>query len=146
MIPLPDAGKSMGVAGQVLLALAFLCWIAMLGSMVSWMVSWIGKAPMPGRETDRIVLQTYSAGAAVLLWIFLAALLLVGSSKNVIPGTVGATAWFAIPLSGLGALAAIGVLYDPQRHWPLILPAVLPVLIAGYIVYAFFPPLQTIST
>src|SRR5215472_6313526 len=140
MISLPDAGKSMGVAGQVLLALAFLCWIAMLGSMVSW----IGKAPMPGRETDRVVLQAYSAGVAVLLWIFLGALLLVASSKNVIPGTVAGIAWIAIPLSGLGVLAAIGVLYDPQRRWPLILPAVMPVLIAGYVVYAFFPPLQTI--
>jgi hypothetical protein len=142
MTPLPEASKSMGVAAQALLTLALLCWIAMLGSIASW----IGKAPTPGRETDRIVLQAYSAGAALLLWIFLAALLLVGSSKQVIPGTVGAIAWIAIPLSGAGALAAIAVLYDPQRRWPLILPAVVPLLIAAYVVYTFFPSVQTIPT
>jgi hypothetical protein len=125
----------------VLLTLAFLCWVAMLGSIASW----IGKAPTPGRETDRAVLQAYSAGAAVLLWIFLAGLLLVGSSKQVIPGAVGAISWIAIPLSGAGALAAIAVLYDPQRRWPLILPAVVPLLIGGYVVYAFLPSVQTIS-
>jgi len=142
MTPLPDARKSMGVSGQALLALAFLCWIALLGSIASW----IGKAPSPGREADRVVQQTYSAGAAVLLWIFLAALLLVGSSKHVIPETVGAIAWIVIPLSALAALAAIAVLYDSHRHWPLFLPAVVPLLIACYVVYAFFPSVQTIST
>jgi hypothetical protein len=141
MTPLPDSGKSMGAAAQALLALAFLCWIAMLGSIGSW----IGKAPTPGRETDRVVQQAYSAGAAVLLWIFLAGLLLVANSKHVLPGTVGAIAWIAAPLSGLGTLAAIAVLYDPQRHWPLILPAAVPLLIGGYVVYTFFPTVQTIS-
>ena len=132
----------MGFAAQAILALAFLCWIAMLGSIANW----IGKAPTPGRETDRVVLQAYSAGAAVLLWILLAALLLVGSSKQVIPVSVGAIAWIAIPLSGLAALAAIAVLYDPPRRWPLILPVVLPLLIAGYVIYAFLPSVQTVST
>ena len=138
----PETGKSIGIAGLALLTLVFFGWIAMLGSIASW----IGKAPVPGRESERVVLQAYSGGAAVLLWIFLAALFLVGSSKHVIPGTVGAIAWIAIPLSGAGALAAIGVLYDPQRHWPFILPALLPLLIAGYVVFAFFPSLQTIPT
>jgi len=125
----------MGMAGQVLLVLAFLCWAGMLISIFVW----IGREPTPGRETSRVVQQAYSGGAAVLLWIFLAALVLVGSSKQVVPGIVGALAWIALPLSGAGALAAIGVLYEPQRHWPVLLPALWPLLIAGYVAYAFFP-------
>jgi hypothetical protein len=130
----------MGMAGQVLLVLAFLCWAGMLISIFGW----IGRVPTPGRETGRVVQQAYSGGAAVLLWIFLAALVLVGSSKQVVPSFVGALAWIALPLSGAGVLAAIGVLYEPQRHWPVLLPALSPLLIAGYVAYAFFP-LQTVS-
>jgi hypothetical protein len=127
--------RSTGTSGQVLLALAFLCWAGMLISIFRW----IGRAPIPGRETNRVVQQAYSGGAAVLLWIFLAALVLVGSSKQVVPDIAGVLAWIALPLSGAGALAAIGVLYEPQRRWPVLLPALFPLLIAGYVTYAFFP-------
>lgn len=125
-----------------------MAWLSGMGlAALTWL--WIGGLLLTvgTQARDRSgCAATYSAGAAVLLWISLAALLLMGSSKSVIPGTVGAIAWIAIPLSGLSALASIGVLYDPQSHWPVILPAVVPVLIAGYVFYALFPPLQTIST
>jgi hypothetical protein len=140
MTPAPGSLRSMGMAGQLLLALAFLCWAGMLISIFGW----IGRVPTPGRETSRLLQQAWSGGAAVLLWIFLAALVLVGSSKQVVPSMVGAVAWIALPLSGAGVLAAIGVLYEPQRHWPVLLPVLSPLLIAGYVVWALFPS-KTIS-
>jgi hypothetical protein len=125
----------MGTAGQVLLALAFLFWAGMLASIFGWM----GRTPVPGRETDRLIQQAYSAGAAVLVWIFLAALMLVGNSKAVVPGIVGGLAWIALPLSGAGVVTAIGILYDPQRHWPVWIAALSPLLIGAYIAYTFAP-------
>jgi hypothetical protein len=108
------------------------------------MATWIGRAPAAGRETDRIVSQTYSGGFALLVWIFLAALLLIASSKEVMPLQAALLAWFVHPLSCAAALGAIAALYNSQRYWPAAIPALMPLLIAGYVVYAFFPSFQTI--
>jgi hypothetical protein len=47
-------------------------------------------------------------------------------------------------LSCAAALAAIASLFNPQRLWPALIPAVMPLLIAGYVLYAFVPSMQTI--
>lgn len=138
MTPIPGSAKSMGTAAPVLLTLAVLCWLGMLGSIAKW----IGKPPVIGRETDRMILQAYSGVFALLLWILLAGLLLVANSKQVMPAGVGAIAWLLHPLSGVAALIAIVVLYDPQRYWPAIIPATTPVLIAGYVLHTFSPSVQ----
>ncbi len=125
----------MGTAAPVFLALSLICWVLMLGTIATW----IGKAPVPGRETDRMMSQAYSGGWAVLLWIFLGALLLIASSKQVVPPWLGAAAWIFHPLSGAAVLAAIVVLYTPERRWPVAIPAVMPVIVVAYLLYAFFP-------
>jgi len=140
MMPLSDPVKAMGASVPTFLALLVVSWLAMLGTMATW----IGRAPVPGRETDRIISQAYSGGLALLVWIFLAALLLIASSKEVMPQEAGVAAWFVHPLSCAAALAAIAVLYHPDRYWPAAIPALMPVLIAGYVLYAFFPQVQTV--
>jgi hypothetical protein len=130
---MPDSAKSMGSAAPVVLALLLLCWMAMLWTASSW----IGKSPVPGRETDRMISQSYSGVLALLVWIFLAALLLIANSKQVVPPWFGAIAWVVLPISGVAALAAGAVLYNPERRWPIVIPAVVPVLIAAYVLYAF---------
>src|SRR5580698_5864044 len=106
MTALSDPAKTMGVSVPVFLVLAAVCWIGMVGTIATW----IGKAPVPGRESDRLISQAYSGGFAALLWIFLAALLLIASSKNVMPAEIGFWTWFALPVSCVGALGAIAVL------------------------------------
>jgi hypothetical protein len=140
MTPIPDPERSMGATVPVFLVLTLLCWMLMLGSIAGW----IGKAPVIGRETDRMISQAYSGAMALLVWIFLGAILLIASSKNVLPAELGFAGWFVLPLSGVAALVAIGVLYNPARHWPVVIPAVVPVLVAGYVLYLFFPSVQTI--
>jgi len=108
------------------------------------MATWTGKTPVPGRETDRMISQAYSGGFALLAWIFLAALLLIATSKEVMPAQMGFVAWLVHPLSCVAALAAIASLFNPQRFWPTVIPAVMPLLIAGYVLYAFYPSMQTI--
>ncbi len=119
----------------MLLVLALVCWLGMLGSMARW----IGKAPVQGRETDRLMQQLPTGILALLLWILLAALLLVANSKQVLPQGIGALAWIVHPVSLAAALAALVFLYDPGHYWLAIVPAVIPLLIAGYALYAFSP-------
>ena len=140
MMPLPDPAKTMGASVPTFLLLVALCWLCMLGTMATW----IGKAPVPGRETDRMISQAYSGGFALLVWIFLAALLLIASSKEVMPQEAGVLAWFVHPISCAAALAAIAALFPPGRYWPAAIHALMPLLIAGYVLYGFFPSVQTI--
>jgi len=139
-MPLPDSAKTMGASVPTFLVLLAVCWLCMLGTMATW----IGRAPVPGRETDRMISQAYTGGFALLVWIFLAALLLIASSKEVMPVEAGALAWFVHPISCAAALAAIAALFKPGRYWPAAIPALMPLLIAGYVVYAFYPSVQTI--
>jgi len=128
-------------APRVILALALLCWVAMMASILTW----IGREPKPGHEVRRVIRQAWSGGAAVLLWILLGALFLVANSHRVIPAQVGILAWIVLPLSCAGAVAAIFLLYDPPRHWPVVVPAAAPLLISGYVIYAFSPTTQASS-
>jgi hypothetical protein len=93
MAPLPDAGKTMGASVPTFLVLFAICWLCMLGTMATW----IGKTPVPGRDTDRMISQAYSGGFALLAWIFLAALLLIATSKEVMPAQMGFVAWLVHP-------------------------------------------------
>jgi hypothetical protein len=133
--------KSLGVAEPVFLVLLFVCWILMVVTITGW----VGKTAVPGRETDRMIAQAYSGGLALLVWIFLAALLLVASSKGFLPPSLSLAAWVVLPLSGLAALVAIAILYKPQPLWPVLIPFGAPAVIAAYLLYAFLPPFQTIS-
>lgn len=48
------SARSIGSAAPVLSALALVCWLAMLRSII-W---WIAKTPEPGRETTKLVSST----------------------------------------------------------------------------------------
>jgi hypothetical protein len=136
-----DSLQSMGAAGRGLLTLALLCWAAMMASILTW----FAREPAPGKEIHRVVLQSCSGGGAVILWILLAGLFVVGSTKQAVPGGVGALAWVMLPCCCVAAVLAIFLLYDPPRHWPLTVAAIAPLLTAGYLVYAFFPGTHRVS-
>jgi hypothetical protein len=136
----PESSKSIGTAVPVFLVLTLVAWLYMLRTISLW----IGRAPVPGRESDRMMAQLFSGILALLVWIFLAALLLIVSSKQAEPPQIGAIAWLAHPISLAGAIAAIVILYNPATRWPVVIPAIAPLLIGGYILYALFPSVQKI--
>jgi hypothetical protein len=138
-MPPADPIKTMGSSVPVFLVLMAICWLGMLGTMSTW----IAKAPVPGRETDRLISQAYSGGFSLLLWILLAGLLLIANSKDVLPPEVGLLTWFAHPLACAGSLAAIAVLFYPGRYWAAAIPAVAPLLVTGYVLYGFFPSVRS---
>ena len=141
MTPPADPIKTMGASVPVFLELIALCWLGMMGTMATW----IAKAPVPGRDSDRLISQTYTGGFAVLLWILLAGLLLIANSKEVLPPEVGLLTWFALPLACAGSLASIQLLFYPGKYWPAAIPALLPLVVAGYVLYGFFPSLRTVT-
>ncbi len=128
--------KPMGFVAPVLFGLALLAW---LGAMIS-VFSWIGAPAVPGRETDKVIRQAVSGGFVLLVWIFLGGLLLYAGARGALPAGAGTFAWIAHPISLLAALAAVAVLYDPAYRLALALPAVLPVLIGGYLALVFVSP------
>jgi len=133
-----ETHRSIGTAAPAFLILALLAWLYMLWSI--WL--WIGKAPIPGRETDRMMAQLQSGIAALVVWLCLAAVLLIVSSRGAVPVAVGAIAWLAHPLSFAGAAVAIAILYDPALRWPVAIPVITPLLISAYAAYALFPAMH----
>ena len=87
--------KSIGSAAPVLFAPAVVCWLALMRSVLPR----IAKTPQAGRETDKMMQQAASGGAALLVWVFLGGLLLVANAKGVMPMRVGAVSWIVHPLS-----------------------------------------------
>jgi hypothetical protein len=136
MNPVPSSLRSVGTAAPVLFALMFACWAFALRGI--WL--WIALQPAPGRETDRMMLQAWSGGWTLLVWILLGGLLLVANAKGALPSSVGLAAWLIHPLSTVAALIAIGVAYDARWRWCLALPIAAPLLIAAYIAWAFLSP------
>lgn len=133
---MPSSLRSAGAAAPVLFALMLVCWAFLLRGMSLW----IGLQPTPGRESDKMMLQAWSGGWAVLVWILLGGLLLVANTKGVLPSSVGLAAWLIHPLSCVAALVAIGILYDARWRWCVALPAAVPILIAAYLAWAFLAP------
>jgi hypothetical protein len=64
----------------------------------------------------------------------------VANAKGVLPSNVGLAAWLIHPLSAVAALIAIAIVYDARWRWCIALPAGAPVLIAGYVAWAFLGP------
>uniref|UniRef100_Q023U5 Rhodanese domain-containing protein n=1 Tax=Solibacter usitatus (strain Ellin6076) TaxID=234267 RepID=Q023U5_SOLUE len=130
---MPNSLRTSGTAAPVLLALALVCWAFALRGV--W--HWIGLAPVPGRETDKLILQAWSGGWMLLAWILLGGLLLVANAKGVLPVSVGMAAWVMHPVSAVAALIALGIAYDARWRWCVALPAAVPLLIGGYAAWAF---------
>jgi hypothetical protein len=136
-----SALRAMGSGVPALLALVLGCWMFLLRSISIW----IGKTPVVGQETGKIMQQVYSGAVAVGIWILLGGLLLLANVKGVLPGRIGLASWILLPVTCFMALLAIAVMYDPGWRWMAAIPVFMPVLIAGYALYLFFPPAHVLS-
>jgi hypothetical protein len=77
----------------------------------------------------------------VFLWIVLAILLLIGGLRGQMPRFAAILALFLHPLSGVAAFVAIDM-YSRHIAWSIIVPALLPPLIALYAIWARLPALH----
>lgn len=123
----------------VLLLLAMISWgllQLMLGSVVGVVA--------PGDQDIFLGLRW------VLVWVLVAAtwlwlswgLLVAGGHPGLWPAWVNVAALLLVPLSGAAALAAVYLVSQTPLRWPLAIPAVVPLLLAAYLVSLYWPALR----
>jgi hypothetical protein len=87
--------------------------------------------------------ELYLIVVTVLLWIVFAVLLLVGAIKGEMPGWAATLAVVLLPLSGIAVFFATK-LYWYYAGWVIVVPVLLPPLIAFYAIWARLPQLHAV--
>jgi len=115
--------------------------LAVDGIFYFWLLASL-PGPQGGRGAERIGQAFESFFLTLFLWVSLALLMLAGGIMGKMPRWAALLAFFALPLSGVGAFIAVDMM---SRHaaWALLFPALLPLLIAFYAIWARFPRLHT---
>jgi hypothetical protein len=88
--------------------------------------------------------QLYALGSGVLLWIVLGILLLLGWINGEMPRWAAIGAGVLYPLSGIAAFVAAGLAYSHPGGWVVVVPALLPPVIALYAMWAHLPALHAV--
>jgi hypothetical protein len=113
----------------VLLAVAGLLYALMLASLIGG-----GAADPAGRGLN----EAFAVLVGLLLWIVLAVLLVIAGLKGRMPLPGGMGAALLLPVTAVGAFAAID-LQIRQGGWPIVVVVALPPLIAFYALWARLP-------
>ncbi|WIM12243.1 hypothetical protein [Enhydrobacter sp.] len=120
------------VGTYVLLGVAGLFYLLMLVNLVD-----IGDVDPAGRGLN----QAFAALAGLLLWIVLAILLVVGGVRGHMPLLAAMAAAILLPASAVAAIVA-AELYERMGGWPILVPALLPLVFASYALWARLPQLR----
>ncbi|SDR40193.1 hypothetical protein SAMN05519103_02695 [Rhizobiales bacterium GAS113] len=127
--PLPR--RSLPIDAILVLALACFLYIAMLSS--------VSRPAGGGESAIGAAIQSFLL--LVFLWIALAILLLIGGLRGDMPRWAAILTLILHPLSGIAAFVAIDM-YSRHVTWAVIVPALLPPLIALYAMWARLPALH----
>jgi hypothetical protein len=90
--------------------------------------------------------QFYAAAELVLLWIFLAILMIVAGANGAMPAPAILAAFILIPASGYAALKSLQLLSEPNVApflWPLVVPEIVPPLVIAFCFWILLPPLRS---
>jgi hypothetical protein len=132
----PSPSRTVSTSAALLLGFTFLVYTVM-------MMMLYGSGPADGRfdpNTSRIVdaigevFEMVGLFSTLLLWILLAILLFGGGIR----GPMRIVAAVLLPLSGVAAIFA-GVLYSHYAGWSIVVPVLLPPLIALYAIGRALP-------
>jgi formate hydrogenlyase subunit 3/multisubunit Na+/H+ antiporter MnhD subunit len=138
----PRARRMASIGGLLLLGLACVLYVFIMNAIV-------GRSPSGGvpsgdsgariaTELDKLL----PGFVIVLLWIMLAILLFLrGGGSQKMPPQALVAATILLPLSGVAAIYAAN-LYALYAGWAIVVPALLPPLIAFYAMWARLPALQ----
>ncbi len=116
--------------------------IALLAVAVGLYVAMLANAVPPSGGGEERISQAYATLFLTLwLWIVLALLLIVGGVMGQMPRWVAISAIFLHPLAGVAALVALDAV---SRHvgGAILFVVLLPILIAGYALWARLPQLH----
>ena len=136
----PNPPRTLSTGASLLLALACLLYLAMMFLiLLSEPEIDCGDAASCGITKGLgDAFEVLAGFCTLLLWIVLAILLFAGGIKG---ERIRGVAAILFPLSGVAAIVA-GVLYSRYGAWSIIVPGLLPPLIALYSVWARLPALH----
>jgi len=114
--------------------------LAVTGIFYFWLLASL-TGPQGGSGEELMGQAFESLFLTFFLWVSLALLLFAGGLMGEMPRWAAILACVVHPLSGIGALVAIDMM---SRHavWALLFPALLPLLVAFYAMWARFPRLH----
>lgn len=128
-----DRRGHMPVSVIVLLGVAGLVWLATSGMVLA-----LRQSDMAGNSLT----YSFASLAAVVLWVLLAIVMVVAVLRGEMAGWARWAALVLVPLSGAAAVQAIGVVFRnrvPLAGAMMVVPILLPLLIAGYAAWALVP-------
>lgn len=129
---------SLSSGGIALLVLTILCW---LGQLV-YLSAVVGKVVLG----DAVVGQAYAWIAAILLasfaWLWIGGLLLKAATENQMPGWANISAVVLYIGGAAAGMAAYYLMQDPKWVWPVIIPMLLPPILAFYVFALYNPSLR----
>jgi hypothetical protein len=138
----PRVPRMASIGALLLLGLACLLYLAMMRVIApSHARELIEGGDPAGNAIGRGLAQLFGNFLILLLWIVLAILLFLGGKSQKMPPQARAAAAILLPLSGVAAIYAADL---NQRYagWAIVVPALLPPLIALYAMWARLPVLH----
>jgi hypothetical protein len=128
----------MTVVGAVVLMAALFLWIALLANI---------STPNSSDAAGNGLASAYAAGFTIVIWILLAVLLVMAGVAGKIPAWSAALAFVLVPASGVAAVMAGSLIAELDKigagaKWLLVVPGLLPPLLAFYATWAYLPLLR----
>ncbi|MDP2408828.1 MAG: hypothetical protein Q8M26_00915 [Pseudolabrys sp.] len=127
----PSAFAVAGAIGLGTLALAI------------WAVMVLTLADLTGSDpAGNAIAQAYATIELVAVWLLLGALAALAATKGTFARPAGIAALVLIPVSGLAAVLALGLLSEPKLapyRWPIIIPALVPPLVIAFCLWVLLP-------
>ncbi len=127
-------------------AVGAICALAIIAALF-WLMSVVTLFDMSHSDAAGIGLAAgFAVVELVLLWLLLIVITIIAGIAGAMPPAAIAAAVFLLPASGAAALATIDLLASPQSppySWPLIIPAIAPVLILAFAFWSLLPALRT---
>jgi hypothetical protein len=124
----------MTILSGILLALAFLLWIALAGNLATI---------TQNDSASRGLSMAFGALTAIAIWLLLAVVLVMGGVRHGFPPMAKTAALVLHPLSCVSAVLAITMLENRfLPRWPILTPLVAPLVIAAFAVWIFSPRMR----
>jgi len=124
---MPANPQTLGVAGGVLLFLTLSCWALLLLCLSSV----VGKEVHGDAVVGQAMAWLVAMSLAALTWLWVGGLLLKAGTQGMMPFAGIALALYLA--SGAAIAAALFLLQDTNRVWPVAVPTLIPPLLAVYV-------------
>jgi hypothetical protein len=133
---MPANPQTLGGAGGFLLFLTLVCWVLLLLTLASV----VGKEAHGDAAFGQGMAWLFAMVLAGLTWLWIGGLLLKAGTQGMMP--FAGIGLFLHLGSGAGTAAALFLLQDPKRVWPVVVPALIPPILAFYVFALYQPSLR----